>query len=117
MLQGMAIACRPSEAICSTTALQASILRLVMTTRASARAYATAIARPIPRDEPVTMAVLFFSEKQSIEISCIEPDTQQPMNLDASLRATSWQIILAHSLCDLLYHIKSGFVIAAFEKV
>src|SRR5579859_1457266 len=58
MLAPMAIAVPPSAWISATTSWQASILRLEMVTRAPCRASSTAMARPMPRDEPVTRAVL-----------------------------------------------------------
>src|SRR5580698_2869078 len=54
----MAVASLPSLRIAAATGSLASTLRLETTTFAPARARASAIARPMPRDEPVTIAVL-----------------------------------------------------------
>src|SRR5580704_16580855 len=58
MWHAMAVASRPSLRIAAATSSLASSLRLDTTTFAPARARASAIARPIPRLDPVTTAVL-----------------------------------------------------------
>jgi len=56
MWAGTARACPPAVSISLTAAAQASALRLATTTLAPARAKPLAMARPMPRLPPVTMA-------------------------------------------------------------
>src|SRR5579862_5382813 len=64
--QGIAIARPPVWRIVAATSSQASALRLEITTRAPQLAMASAMARPMPRDEPVTTAVLSLRSKRRI---------------------------------------------------
>ena len=54
---------RPSVLISAVTGSRFSSLRLATTTSAPARANSTATERPMPTPPPVTMAILFSSEK------------------------------------------------------
>ena len=58
VLAGMASACPPSAMIAAAVASQAAAFRLETTTFAPHEPSAMAIARPIPREPPVTMATL-----------------------------------------------------------
>src|SRR6266851_753660 len=57
MLHGTLMAVPPSFSIAAATMAQASALRLETTTLAPACASVSAMARPMPRDDPVTIAV------------------------------------------------------------
>src|SRR6476469_901718 len=59
MLQGMTVASPPLPLMPAATCSQASALRLETTTLAPSSAQCSAIERPMPRLEPVTMATLF----------------------------------------------------------
>src|ERR1041385_5394432 len=61
MLQGMTVASSPLALMPAATASQASALRLDTTTLAPSAAQCSAIERPMPRLEPVTMATLLSS--------------------------------------------------------
>ena len=61
MLQGMTVASPPLFLMPAATSSQASALRLDTTTLAPSVAQCSAIERPMPRLEPVTMATLFSS--------------------------------------------------------
>src|ERR1700730_15870433 len=58
MLQAMTDASPPSSRMSWATASHASALRLETTTLAPSRAIASALARPMPRLDPVTIATL-----------------------------------------------------------
>ena len=58
MLAGIAIASPPEERMAFATCSQTSALRLEITTFAPAFARCSAIERPMPRVDPVTMATL-----------------------------------------------------------
>src|SRR5438874_2706934 len=72
-----AIASPPVARIAAATSSHGSWLRAEMTTRAPASAKASAIARPMPREEPVTIATLpersnrFISELPSTTLFVI----------------------------------------------
>src|SRR5437868_1982057 len=61
MLQGMTVASPPFFLMPAATSSHASALRLDTTTFAPSAAQCSAIERPMPRLEPVTMATLFSS--------------------------------------------------------
>src|SRR2546421_6451946 len=61
MLHGMTVASPPVFLMPAATSSQASALRLDTTTLAPSAAQCSAIERPMPRLEPVTMATLFSS--------------------------------------------------------
>jgi hypothetical protein len=61
MLQGITVASPPLFLMPAATSSQASALRLDTTTLAPSAAQCSAIERPMPRLEPVTMATLFSS--------------------------------------------------------
>src|SRR5438270_1862787 len=61
MLQGMTAASPPFFVMPAATSSHASALRLDTTTVAPSAAQCSAIERPMPRLEPVTMATLFSS--------------------------------------------------------
>src|ERR1044071_889098 len=65
MLQGIATARPPDLTISPAVRAQASALRLEITTDAPCAAMASAIARPMPLDEPVISAVLPSRRKRS----------------------------------------------------
>jgi hypothetical protein len=58
MLAGIAIACPPAARMPAATCSHGSALRLEITTLAPQAAMCSAIARPMPRLEPVMMATL-----------------------------------------------------------
>src|SRR3954470_8714345 len=61
MLQGMTVASPPSRLIAAAASSQASALRLETTTLAPSPAQHSAMARPMPRREPVMIATLLSS--------------------------------------------------------
>src|SRR2546423_14461536 len=61
MLHGMTVASPPFFLMPAATSSHASALRLDTTTLAPSAAQCSAIERPMPRLEPVTMATLFSS--------------------------------------------------------
>src|ERR1700738_2615838 len=69
MLHGMTIASPPFCLMPAATASQASVLRLDTTTLAPSSAQCSAIERPMPRLEPVTMATLFSSPNGDMVLS------------------------------------------------
>src|SRR2546427_1437691 len=68
MWQGMAVASNPSPLMALATSSHLSAFRLEMTTFAPARASASAIERPMPFVEPVTIATLSLRLNSSFEI-------------------------------------------------
>ena len=61
MLHGMTVASPPAFLMLAATSSQASALRLEITTLAPSEAQHSAIARPMPRLEPVMIATLLSS--------------------------------------------------------
>src|ERR1044072_5158437 len=61
MLHGITVASPPSFLMLAATSSQASALRLELTTLARSDAHHSAIARPMPRLEPVMIATLLSS--------------------------------------------------------
>jgi hypothetical protein len=66
MLQGITIAVPPAAVIASATGWQPSAFRLDTTTFAPWLASSSAIARPMPRLDPVTMATLPVRSKRFV---------------------------------------------------
>src|ERR1700730_2217553 len=64
----MGVASRPSLLMALATSAHFSVLRLERTTLAPARANASAIARPMPLDEPVTTATLSVRSNSPLDI-------------------------------------------------
>src|SRR3954469_2537906 len=69
MLHGITVASPPFALIPAAAASHASALRLDTTTLAPSSAQCSAIERPMPRLEPVTMAILFSSPNGDMGIS------------------------------------------------
>src|SRR3954462_7794932 len=81
MLHGMTVASPPLFLMPVATSSQASALRLEITTLAPSAAQCSAIERPMPRLEPVTMATL-FSSPNGDGMACT-PDFPQALVHDA----------------------------------
>jgi hypothetical protein len=73
MWHGITATSLPSFRSGAATSSQASALRLEITTFAPARAIASAIARPIPFDDPVTIAT-FPVKSNMVESGIRSPD-------------------------------------------
>src|SRR3954447_12736265 len=98
MLAGIAIAAPApcARSISATTSAQAGALRDETTTRAPASAMRRAIARPMPRDEPVITATLPCSENSdAIERLLIVGRELAPCAGDVSKRPAGRQTLLS----------------------
>src|SRR6185312_9951326 len=83
MRQVTAMASPPSFLIAATTSSHGSRLRPEITTFAPASAKISAIARPMPRDEPVTTATFPVRSKSSFMALALFPHQRVPEDADA----------------------------------
>src|SRR5262249_37536011 len=95
MLQAMTQASPPCWRMSWATASQASALRLDITTLAPSRAIASALARPMPRLEPVMIATL-PSRANGDPVAWTRPSSV--MALPVSLREIFAQLLFGHGL-------------------
>src|SRR5260370_11615143 len=95
MLQAMTKASRPCWRMSRATASQTSALRLDITTMAPSRAMASALARPMPRLEPVTIATL-PSRANGDPVAWTRPSSV--MALPIGLREIFAQLLFGHRL-------------------
>src|SRR5215470_1575835 len=95
MLHAMTEASPPCWRMSCATASQTSALRLEITTVAPSRAIASALARPMPRLEPVTIATL-PSRANGDAVACARPSSV--MALPIGLREIFAQLLLGHGL-------------------
>src|SRR5467141_628000 len=95
MLQAMTQASPPCWRMSRATASQASALRLDITTLAPSRAMASALARPMPRLEPVTIATL-PSRANGDAVAWTRPSSI--MALPIGLREIFAQLLFGHRL-------------------